>query len=213
MILIVQVVHAVIFFVHRVLLLIIVHHLTVDSVVNLETLCLDLLFPVIVVDLHVVEDCVHQNSDIWILIGKKFKYDGHHLGLVEYDFPRWSEEEELEESVQDLLDHFIVFLFGSKQVLQQFDKIRGCDDLSNLIISTDRANKHHAFQNDIIFCISVHQVIVEELNHIPLFNLFLPFVSWHVNHCSKKFEKKVSVVIRLLSKFNVSVHVFFKKVE
>jgi hypothetical protein len=34
------------------------------------------------------------------------------------------EEQELEEGVQDLLDHFIVFLLGAEEVLQHLDQVR-----------------------------------------------------------------------------------------
>ena len=35
---------------------------------NLVSLCLDLLFPIIIVDLYEVEDSVHKNTDVWIFI-------------------------------------------------------------------------------------------------------------------------------------------------
>ena len=37
------------------------------------------------------------------------------------------EEQELEESVQDLLHHFVVFLFGTQQILKKFYQITVCD--------------------------------------------------------------------------------------
>ena len=37
---------------------------------HLESLCFDLLFPVVIVDLNIVENSIHQHSDVWIFVGK-----------------------------------------------------------------------------------------------------------------------------------------------
>jgi len=52
----------------RVLLVELLHHLEVHGVVDLEALSLDLLLPVLVVDLHVVENRVDEHSDVWVLV-------------------------------------------------------------------------------------------------------------------------------------------------
>ena len=36
----------------------------------LESLCFDLLFPIVIMDLNIVENSIHQYSDVWILVGK-----------------------------------------------------------------------------------------------------------------------------------------------
>ena len=54
-------------------------------------------------------------------------------------------------------------------------------------------------------------MVVKEFNHVPLLNLLTPHISWHVDHGAEQFEKEVSVVIRLLSKFNVPIHHLFEK--
>ena len=90
---------------------------------HLETLRLDLLLPVFVVDLHVVQDCVHKHPDIWVLVRKQLQYDRHHLRLVQNHVASRSEEQELEEGVKDLLDHFVVLLLRAKQVLQELDEV------------------------------------------------------------------------------------------
>ena len=74
---------------------------------------------------------------------------------MQNDIPRRAEEEELEEGVQNLLDHLVVFLLRSKQVLQQFDQIRGSNGLSDLIVPAYSSYEHHALQHDIVFSCSV----------------------------------------------------------
>ena len=123
----------------------------------------------------------------------------------------WSEEEELEESVQNLLDHLVIFLFRSKQVLQQLYQIRRSNCLGDLIVSADCSDQHHTLQDDIVFSRTVEQVVVKELYQVPLFDLLCPLVCWDVDHSSKKFEEKVSVLVGSLSELDVSVHVFFKR--
>ena len=81
---------------------------------NLEALCLDLLLPVIIVNLDVVKNRIDENTDVWVLVREEFKHDGNHLGLMEDNVPGRREEEELEEGIQDLLDHLVIFLLGSK---------------------------------------------------------------------------------------------------
>lgn len=51
-----------------VLLVILLHHLQVHLVVNLEALCLDFLLPVVVMNLHVVKDRVYKNSNVRVLV-------------------------------------------------------------------------------------------------------------------------------------------------
>ena len=81
---------------------------------NLETLCLDLLLPVIIVDLDVVKNRIDEDTDVRVLVGEELKDNGNHLGLMKNNVSGWREEEELEEGIQDLLDHLVIFLFGPK---------------------------------------------------------------------------------------------------
>jgi len=78
--------------------------------VDLEALSLDVLLPIVIMNLDVVKNGIYKNTNVRILIRKKFENDRDHLSLVEDDVSGWSKEEELEESVQNLLDHLVVFL-------------------------------------------------------------------------------------------------------
>lgn len=88
----------------------------------LESPDLDFVLPHFVVELNIIKDSIDESLNIWILVTEQLKYNCDHLGLVENDVSRWCEEEELEESVQDLLDHFVILLFGSEEILQHFDE-------------------------------------------------------------------------------------------
>ncbi len=84
---------------------------------DLEALGLDLLLPVLVVNLHVVEDGVDEDADVSLLVREELKDDGDHLRLVQHHVSCWPEEQELKEGVQNLLHHFIIFLLRAKQIL------------------------------------------------------------------------------------------------
>lgn len=56
---------------HRVLLVVLVHYLQEDVVVDLETPHFDLVLPDLVVKLHVIEDGVDEALDIWVLVAKE----------------------------------------------------------------------------------------------------------------------------------------------
>jgi len=58
------------------------HDLQIHLVMHLESLGFDLLFPVVVVNLHVVQDGVDENANVGVLVGQQFQYDRNHLGLV-----------------------------------------------------------------------------------------------------------------------------------
>lgn len=83
----------------------------------LESSDLDFVLPHFVVELNVIEDSIDETLNIWVFVTEQLKNDSDHLGLVKHDVPCWCEEEELEERVQNLLDHFVIFLFGSEEVL------------------------------------------------------------------------------------------------
>ena len=59
----------------RVLLVILLHDLEVHLVVHLEALGLDLLLPVLVVDLHVVEDGVDEDTNVGVLVREELQHD------------------------------------------------------------------------------------------------------------------------------------------
>ena len=63
-------------------MIILVHDLEIHLVVNLEAFGLDLLLPVIIVDLNVVEDGVDEHADVGVLVRQELKHDRYHLGLV-----------------------------------------------------------------------------------------------------------------------------------
>ena len=58
-----------------ILRIVLLHDLEVHLVVNLEALGLDLLLPIFIVDLDVVEDSVDEHSNVWILVGEELKDD------------------------------------------------------------------------------------------------------------------------------------------
>jgi hypothetical protein len=74
------------------------------------------------------------------------------------------EEQEFEECVEDLLNHFIVFLLGSQQVLKHLDEVGGCDVLANLVISANSGNQHHTLEDYVVFGVSIHEVVMKELD-------------------------------------------------
>ena len=74
LVIVVHVVHWVQLF-NWVLLVILFHHLQVDLVVHLESLQLDLLSPSVVMDLNIVQNGVHEYSDVWVLIRQQLKHD------------------------------------------------------------------------------------------------------------------------------------------
>ena len=82
------------------------------------------MLPHFVVELNVIKDSIDEALNVWVLVTEQFKDDRDHLGLVKNDVSCWCKEEELEESVEDLLDHFVIFLFGSEKILQHFDEER-----------------------------------------------------------------------------------------
>lgn len=101
----------------RVLALELLHLLEISLVVHLEATRLDLILPDLIVQLHVVEDGVHEALNVRVLVGQQFENDLDHLRLVEHDFTRGLEEEQLEECLQYLLHHLIVLLLGTEQIL------------------------------------------------------------------------------------------------
>ena len=54
-------------------------------------------------------------------------------------------------------------------------------------------------------------MVVKEFNHVPLLDLLTPLVSRHIDHSAEQFKKEISVIIRLLSKLNVSIHHLFEE--
>jgi hypothetical protein len=97
-----------------------------------------------------------------------------------------TKEQELEEGVQDLLHHFVVFLLSAQQVLKKLDQVRRSNCLRDVVITADGADQHDTLQQDVIFCVSVHQVVMKKLNQVPLFNLLRPEIGRNVDHCSEQ---------------------------
>ena len=98
-------------------MVVLLHHLQIHLIVNLVALGLDLLFPVTIVDLDVVENGVDEHANVRVLIREQLEHDRDHLRLVQHHIARWCEEQELEEGVENLLNHFIVLLLGAQQIL------------------------------------------------------------------------------------------------
>ena len=156
---------------------------------DLEALGLDLLLPVLVVDLHVVQDGVDEDSNVRVLIREQLKHDGDHLRLVQHHIPGWAEEEELEEGVEYLLHHLVVLLLGAEQVLEQLYQVGLRNRQRALVISADSAHKHDALKQDVVLGVGVDEVIVEEFNHAEVLELLGPQVSWHVHHRAHELQQ------------------------
>lgn len=80
---------------------------------HLEPPHLDFVFPYLVMQLHVVQDCIDETFDVWVLVAQQFQHNLHHLSLMQNNLPGSLEEKELEKGVQYLLYHFVIFLLGS----------------------------------------------------------------------------------------------------
>jgi len=81
---------------------------------NLESLGLNFLFPRLVVNLDVVQNGINEHPDVGILVAEQFKYDRHHLSLVQHDFPRGCEEQEFEKRIKDLLHYLVILLLRAE---------------------------------------------------------------------------------------------------
>ena len=90
------------------------HHLDINLVMHLESLGFDLQLPSLVVDLYIVQNGVHKGPDVGVFVAEQLKDYGNHLGLVQHDVSGGTKEQELEESIKDLLNHFIILLFGTQ---------------------------------------------------------------------------------------------------
>ena len=165
---------------------------------RLESPDLDLMFPHFVVQLDIVQDGVDKALNVWILVTKEFKNDGDHLGLMEDNVSSWGEEEELEEGVQDLLHHLVIFLLGAEQILQHLNQIRGGNHRSDTVGSANGRNEHDALENDIIFGKAIYELGVNELDEVGLFDDLLPAVGVHVDHCTKKLKQQIRILTAIL---------------
>ena len=175
------------------------HNLHINLVMDLEPLSFDFLLPPLVVDLHVVQDRIDQCPDVRVLVTQKLKNNRNHLGLMQHDFPGRAEKQKFEEGVQYLLHHLIVFLLSTEQVLQELNQVGGCNSLGSFVIAANRPDEHHTFEENVVFSIAVHQMVVEELYQIPLFNFQRPEISWDVDHRAKQLEEKVGVFVCMMS--------------
>ena len=54
-------------------------------------------------------------------------------------------------------------------------------DADHVVIATDGADEHDTLEHDVVFSITVHEVVVEELDHVPLVDLLQPDVGRDVN--------------------------------
>ena len=88
----------------------------------------------------------------------------------------------LEEGVQDLLHHLVVLLLGTQHLLQQLDQVRISDDLRGLVIAAKRADQHNTLEHYVILGVSIHQLALQEAQHIVRLHHFDPVVGRHVHH-------------------------------
>jgi len=113
--------------------------------VNLESSHLNFILPDLIMKLDVVENGVHKSFNIWVLVTQEFKDNLDHLGLMQYNISRWFKEQEFKESVKDLLHHLVIFLLGTKEVLEHFNEIGFSYHYCDLFSPTNSRYKHHAF--------------------------------------------------------------------
>lgn len=73
---------------------------------------------------------------------------------MQYNISCWLEEQEFEEGVKNLLHHFIIFLLGSKKILEHFDKVGVGDDNCCVIITADSSYQHDCLEYNIILRIA-----------------------------------------------------------
>jgi hypothetical protein len=163
--------------------------------------------------LHVVEDRVDKHADVRVFIRKQLEYNRDHLSVVQHKLSRWPEEHQFEKSIQNLLHHFIVFLFGAKHILKEFDQIAVRNLLGSLVVSAQSTDKHHAFEHDVVFCISVHQLVLQKLKDTFTLHHLVPPVCRHVDHGAEKLKKQVGIFPALDCQLDVDLHVVFKSVD
>jgi NhaP-type Na+/H+ or K+/H+ antiporter len=76
--------------------------------------------------------------------------------LVQNNFSCRSKKQEFKESVQNLLNHFIIFLLGTEHILQKFNQMGTSNTFSSKVIAAKGATEHNAFKNNIIFSETIH---------------------------------------------------------
>ena len=112
---------------------------------DLEPSGFNLISPHLVMKLDVIQNGVNKPLNVWVLVTEKLKDYRDHLNLAQNDVPCWSEEQEFEESVQDLLNHLIILLLGSEKILEHVYEVRGGYHLSDIFSSANSRNQHDAF--------------------------------------------------------------------
>ena len=100
----------------------------------------------------------------------------------------WFEEQKFEKSIQNLLDHLIIFLFGSQKILEHLDEIRVANLNSDSLSSADCGNEHDTLENDIIFSETINQVVVDEVQEVGSLDGLLPLVSRDVDHGTEELK-------------------------
>jgi len=207
------VVHVVLLELALVLAVKLVQQLHEHLVMVVEALGLDLLAPVLVVHLHVVEDRVHQHSDVGVLVTQQLKHNRHNLRLIQNNLPRGPKEQELEEGVEDLLDHLVVFLLRAEHVLQQLDQVRVGDHVSCDVVSAHCAAQHHALEHHVVLRIPRHQLRLQKVNDALLLHGEFPLVGGDVDHGAEQFNEHIGVFLALDRVVNVVGQVFLEGLD
>lgn len=109
---------------------------------NLKLFLLNFLFPDFIVELNKVQDGVDQFPDVGVLITQELKYDIDDLGLVEDNVTCGLEHEEFEVGVEDLLNHFIIFLLGPEEIMEHTNEVGTGDQLCTFLIPAESTYKH-----------------------------------------------------------------------
>jgi hypothetical protein len=105
--------------------------------------------------------------------------------VVQHQLSSWPEEHQFEKGIQNLLHHFIVFLFGAKHILEEFYQIAVRNLLGGLVVSAQGTNKHHALEHDVVLCIAVHELVLQKLKDAFTLHHLVPSVCRHVHHGSE----------------------------
>jgi len=129
--------------------------------------------------------------------------------MVQYQLSCWPEEHQFEKSIQNLLHHFIILLFGAKHILQQFYQITVRNLLGGLVVSAQGTDKHHTLEHDVVLCIAVHELVLQELEDAFTFHHLVPPVSRHVHHGTEKLKQQIGIFPALNCQLDVDLHVVF----
>ena len=84
--------------------------------------------------------------------------------------------------------------------------------MTDAFSSTDGCNEHDAFENNIVLCKAIHEVVMDELNEVGFLDDDFPMVRGDVNHRSQELKHQVGVFSTLLDHHGVVLEVLDESV-